>query len=63
MKSTREDFLLALRQSRIAIHRGDIATAERWTRLAERHLDIARRQAELNATEPPRYGAAPRRPW
>ena len=43
----KEDFHIALRQARIAMHRGDIATSERWTCLAERHLDIGLRYREI----------------
>ena len=58
-----EDFFLALRQARIATHRGDIDAAERWLKMAERYLAIARRYNELKEAEPQRNPATPRRPW
>lgn len=57
----KEDFHIALRRSRIAMHRGDLAEAERWTRLAERHLDIGLRYREIRHDIPFNRRLAPRR--
>lgn len=56
-----EDFFLALRQARLATHKGDIATAERWMKMAERHLALAQRYKDLKDAEPPRNPVTPRR--
>lgn len=60
--TTRSDFFLALRQARIATHRGDIAATERWLRIGERYLDVVRGYEKLSHTEVPVVGR-PRRPW
>jgi len=60
MKSDfKEDFHIALRQARIAMHRGDIAASERWTSLAERHVAIGLRYKEIDL--PKGWRLAPRR--
>lgn len=41
------DFLNAAAQGRRAIRRGDLASAERWFKLAERATAIAQRLASL----------------
>jgi hypothetical protein len=60
--TTRSDFFLALRQARIATHRGDVAATERWLRICERYLDVVRGYEKLSHTEVPVVGR-PRRPW
>ena len=61
MKSDfKEDFHIALRQARIAMHRGDIAGSERWTLLAERHLDIGLRYRQIRLDIPMERRLAPR---
>ena len=45
---TQQDYLLALRQARIATHRGDIEATERWLRIAERYLAVRRCKHELD---------------
>jgi hypothetical protein len=51
MKTTDRDYVRALRQARIATHRGDIAATERWLKAAERYLDVRRRKHELDNPE------------
>jgi hypothetical protein len=60
--TTRSDFFLALRQARIATHRGDIAATERWLKICERYLDIVQGYEKHSHTEVPRNGRL-RRPW
>ncbi|HEV7691658.1 MAG TPA: hypothetical protein VGO52_12570 [Hyphomonadaceae bacterium] len=57
----KEDFHIALRQARIAMHRGDVAQSERWTQLAERHLDIGLRYRQIRLDMPMDRRLAPRR--
>ncbi|HYD84365.1 MAG TPA: hypothetical protein VEA63_09935 [Opitutus sp.] len=47
-------FFVALNKSAKAARRGDVAAAERWQRVAERHLAIAERFQKL---------APDRNPW
>ena len=61
MFAPRHDFFQALGKARRATRAGDYAQADRWTRLAERHLAIAERVNALSASEkaaaqPPRNG-------
>jgi hypothetical protein len=58
----KEDFHIALRQARITMHRGDIATSERWTALAERRLDIGLRYREIRLDIPMDRRLRPRQP-
>jgi hypothetical protein len=51
MKTTDRDYVRALRQARIATHRGDIQASERWLKVAERYLDVRRRKYELDNPE------------
>ena len=60
--TTRSDFFLALRQARIATHRGDIAATERWLAICERYLGVVRGYAKANEAEVPVVGRL-RRPW
>jgi hypothetical protein len=61
MPNPNENFFLAMRQARIAMHRGDFAGADGWTKMAERHLRIIeRQQALLNQT--PKANAKPKDP-
>ena len=60
--TTRSDFFLALRQARIATHRGDVAATERWLRISERYLDVVRGYEKLKDAEVPIVGR-PKRPW
>jgi hypothetical protein len=53
-------FFVALNNSAKAGRRGQIAEAERWQRVAERHLAIAERLAKLAAPAKPQW---PRNPW
>lgn len=48
MKFTDHDYMLALRQARIATQNGAIEAAERWLTLAERYLRIRQRKQELD---------------
>jgi len=45
---THPDYQLALRQARIATHKGDVATTERWLAIAERYLRVRQRKDELD---------------
>jgi len=38
-------------QAAKAVRRGDLATAERWSRLAERHLHMMERETKLAALD------------
>ena len=49
MHSPYDDYVRSLREARKARRRGDIGAADRWTRIAERHLRMAARLAELKA--------------
>ncbi len=51
MFAPRHDFFRTIGNARRATRRGDYAEAERWTRLAERHLAIAERMTALSAAE------------
>ena len=42
------DYILALRQARIATQSGDINATERWLTIAERYLRIRQRKQELD---------------
>ena len=48
MRLTNRDYVLALRQARIATHRGDAQDTERWLKIAERYLDVRWRKHELD---------------
>ena len=61
--TTRSDFFLALRQARIATHRGDVAATERWLKICERYLDVVRGYEKLNHAEIPFRDRPPQRPW
>ena len=52
---TNRDYVLALRQARIATHRGDIASTERWLKIAERYLDVRCRKQQLDNPPEPRW--------
>lgn len=60
--TTRSDFFLALRQARIATHRGDVVATERWLKISERYLDVVRGYEKLNQVEVPIVGR-PRDKW
>jgi hypothetical protein len=49
MTSPHDDYARSIRQARKARRRGDPAEAERYTRIAERHLRMAGRLAELKS--------------
>ncbi len=51
MSMTSQDYFQALRQARIATHRGDAVAAERWQKIAERYLRIRQRKQELDNPE------------
>ena len=51
MFAPRHDFFRTIGNARRATRRGDYVQAERWTRLAERHLAIAERMNALSAAE------------
>ena len=51
MSMTGADYFQALRQARIATHRGDVAATERWQKIAERYLRIRQRKQELDHPE------------
>ena len=57
----RNDFMLALAKAQKAMQRGDLAAANQWTRLAERHLVIAHRLATIPNAINPMIPATPRR--
>ena len=49
MHSPYDDYVRSLREARKARRRGDIGAADHWTRIAERHLRMATRLAELKS--------------
>lgn len=51
MSMTSTDYFQALRQARIATHRGDVVAAERWQKIAERYLRIRQRKQEHDNPE------------
>ncbi len=51
MFAPQHDFFRALAKARKATRAGDHSAADRWTRLAERHLAMARRMDQLCAGE------------
>lgn len=64
MFAPRHDFFQALGKARRATRAGNYAEADRWTRLAERHLAIAERidrkaAAERAAAKPPETRTGP----
>jgi hypothetical protein len=48
---TNNDYFVALRQARVATHRGDIEATERWLKIAQRYLDVRLRKRELDHPE------------
>ncbi|MDP3740156.1 MAG: hypothetical protein Q8R02_22415 [Hyphomonadaceae bacterium] len=49
----RDDFTLALDNARKAMSKGNLAQANQWTRLAERHLAITYRLATIMDAQNP----------
>ncbi len=58
MFSPAHDFFRAVHKANKATRRGDHASADRWTRIAERHLLLAKRLDDLAPKPPPE----PRKP-
>lgn len=56
MYAPRHPFFLALQKAQKAVRRGDIDTAERWVRLAERFTSISQRIDSIIAAEHSRSG-------
>ena len=62
MPNPNENFFLAMRRARIAMHGGDLAAADSWTKLAERHLRIIERQVTLLDPKPSKANTKPKDP-
>lgn len=62
MFAARHDFFRALLNARRATRAGNYADADKWTRLAERHLIILERLDKCVAVESPRAAQAPTGP-